>query len=170
MNASHAIGEPSTMLTRMTSIDLHRLILLHVTRAAVISLTLLVAGGRLPFDFASSWGWSEMVMAVTALVAAALTPVETRVHRRFILTWNTIALIDLLVGVVVGLRVMFVDHTLASMMDSPILLLPLVCIPLFIASHIVIHLQLRADEYDDQTWEMEPAIEAPPIGARIRYW
>jgi hypothetical protein len=98
MNASHAIQEPSTMLARMTSIDLHRLILLHVARAAVITLTLLVAGERLPFSFASSWGWSEMVVAVTALVAAALTPVESRTHRRFILTWNTIGLIDLLLA------------------------------------------------------------------------
>ena len=124
------------------NIDLRWLVVLHLTRLfAGAYFLVLCQRGQLPRAFARPAGWGDMVIGVLAVaVASAL---HTQFGKTFLLSWNTLGLIDIIFVVASALRFGVQDwQSMHALRELPLSLLPTFLVPLIIASHVLIFVRL----------------------------
>ena len=124
------------------NIDLRWLVLLHLTRLfAGAYFLVLCQRGQLPCAFARPAGWGDIVIGVLAVaVASAL---HTQFGKTFLLSWNTLGLIDIIFVVASALRFGLQDwQSMHALRELPLSLLPTFLVPLIIASHVLIFVRL----------------------------
>ena len=122
--------------------DLRWLVLLHLTRLfAGAYFLVLCQRGQLPCAFARPAGWGDIVIGVLAVaVASAL---HTQFGKTFLLSWNTLGLIDIIFVVASALRFGVQDwQSMHALRELPLSLLPTFLVPLIIASHVLIFVRL----------------------------
>jgi hypothetical protein len=124
------------------NVDLHWLVLFHVTRFfAGAFFLMLCQRGQLPCTFARPAGWGDIVVAV--LVLAVLGSTRTHFAKTLLLTWNTLGLIDIIFVVFSALRFGLKDwQSMHALRELPLSLLPTFLVPLIIASHVLIFVRL----------------------------
>jgi hypothetical protein len=124
------------------NIDLRWLVLFHLTRSfAGAYFLVLCQRSQLPCAFAKPGGWGDIVIGVLAVaVASAL---HTQFGRTFLLSWNTLGLIDIIFVVASALRFGLQDwQSMHALRELPLSLLPTFLVPLIIASHVLIFVRL----------------------------
>src|SRR6266478_484830 len=132
--------------TCVFDIDLRWLVLLHLTRLfAGADFLVLCQRGQLPCAFATPAGWGDIGIGVLAVaVVSAMRP--TQFAKLFLLSWNTLGLIDIVFVVASALRFGLQDwQSMHALRELPLSLLPTFLVPLIIASHVLIFVrQVRA--------------------------
>jgi len=124
------------------NIDLLWLVLPHLTRLfAGAYFLVLCQRGQLPCAFARPAGWGDIAIGVLAVaVASAL---HTQFGKTFLLSWNTLGLIDIIFVVASALRFGLQDwQSMHALRELPLSLLPTFLVPLIIASHVLIFVRL----------------------------
>lgn len=124
------------------SLPVRALVLFHLTRFVGIYFLVLYARGELPYAFAVPGGWGDIAVAVGA-VMVSLLPARHPMTRRALLAWNVIGLIDILfvVGIAVQLGVSN-PASMRALTQLPLSFLPLLVVPLIIATHVFIFVRL----------------------------
>jgi len=135
-----------TIRVCVLNIDLRWLVLLHLTRLFAGAYFLVLCQRRqLPCGFATPAGWGDIVIGVLAVAAVgAMHP--TQFAKLFLLSWNTLGLIDIVFVVASALRFGLKDwQSMHALRELPLSLLPTFLVPLIIASHVLIFVrQIRA--------------------------
>ncbi len=135
-----------TIRVCVLNIDLRWLVLLHLTRLFAGAYFLVLCQRRqLPCGFATPAGWGDVVIGVLAVaVVSAMHP--TQFAKLFLLSWNTLGLIDIVFVVASALRFGLKDwQSMHALRELPLSLLPTFLVPLIIASHVLIFVrQIRA--------------------------
>jgi hypothetical protein len=128
------------------SIDLRWLLLFHLTRLFAGAYFLVLCQlGELPCWFARPAGWGDIVVAV--LASAVVGAMRTKFARTFLLVWNTIGLIDIILVAFSALRFGLKDwQSMHALRELPLSLLPTFLVPLIIASHVLIFVRLARSE------------------------
>jgi hypothetical protein len=117
------------------------LVALHLVRiVAGAYFLLLYRRGVLPAEFALGAGWGDIVVGFGAIaVLAFCLPLRTAARHRALLAWNTLGLIDILLVLGNGARLFLADPAIAAAFTRlPLALLPLLVVPLVIASHVLL--------------------------------
>jgi hypothetical protein len=135
-----------TIRVCVLNIDLRWLVLLHLTRLFAGAYFLVLCQRRqLPCAFATLAGWGDIVIGVLAVeVVIAMHP--TQLAKLFLLSWNTLGLIDIVFVVASALWFGLKDwQSMHALRELPLSLLPTFLVPLIIASHALIFVrQIRA--------------------------
>jgi len=126
----------------MLNIDLRWLVLLHLTRLfAGAYFLVLCQRGQSPCAFARPAGLGDIVIGVLAVAAASAS--HTQFGKTFLLSWNTLGLIDIIFVVASALRFGLQDwQSMHALRELPLSLLPTFLVPLIIASHVLIFVRL----------------------------
>jgi hypothetical protein len=108
----------------LLNIDLRWLVLLHLTRLfAGAYFLVLCQRGQLPCAFARPAGWGDIVIGVLAVAVASA--VHTQFGKTFLLSWNTLGLIDIIFVVASALRFGLQDwQSMHALRELPLSLLP----------------------------------------------
>lgn len=119
----------------LASLDLRRLVALHLGRFVGIYFLILHGRGLLPYDFAVKGGWGDIAVAVGAV---ALLVVPGLIARRgVVLAWNAVGLADILFVVATAARLAAADpSSMRALLRLPLSLLPTFYVPLVIATHL----------------------------------
>jgi hypothetical protein len=117
------------------SLDLRRLVAVHLGRFVGIHFLILHGRGQLPYDFAVKGGWGDIAVAVGAV---ALLVVPGLIARRgVLLAWNAVGLADILFVVATAGRLAAADpSSMRALLRLPLSLLPTFYVPLVIATHV----------------------------------
>lgn len=111
----------------------------HTVRVVGIAFLLLMAAGRLPALFAVPAGVGDIAMGVAAPVV--VRRLEAGNGRRSALIFNLMGIVDLTVGLVLGgltgYGVLHVHPESRAISELPLVLIPTVGVPLFLALHIL---------------------------------
>jgi hypothetical protein len=127
-------------------LDLRALVFFHVTRFVGLYFLLLYQRGELPYAFAVPGGWGDIVVATGALLVCLLPMADTTRHRA-IRFWNILGLTDIVLVLVTAARLGFQNPAeLRALTYLPLSLLPTFLVPLIIATHVIIFVQLRREE------------------------
>jgi hypothetical protein len=131
-----------TIRACVLNIDLRWLVLLHLTRLfAGAYFLVLCQRSQLPCAFARPAGWGDIVVAVLAL--AVVGAMRTQFAKTFLLSWNTLGLIDIILVVSSAFRFGLKDwQSMHALRELPLSLLPTFLVPLIIASHALIFVRL----------------------------
>jgi hypothetical protein len=131
-----------TIRACVLNIDLRWLVLLHLTRLfAGAYFLVLCERGQLPCAFATPAGWGDIVIGL--LAAAVVSAMHTQFAKTFLLSWNTLGLIDIVFVVSSALRFGLKDwQSMHALRELPLSLLPTFLVPLIIASHVLIFVRL----------------------------
>ena len=131
-----------TIRACVLNIDLRWLVLLHLTRLfAGAYFLVLCQSSQLPCAFARPAGWGDIVVAVLAL--AVVGAMRTQFAKTFLLSWNTLGLIDIVFVVSSALRFGLKDwQSMHALRELPLSLLPTFLVPLIIASQVFIFVRL----------------------------
>src|SRR5262245_50482802 len=150
---------PIVARTAAFGLPMATLVAVNVGRIAGVMFLLLFSAGRLPWSFAHSAGWGDIVAGATAL------PVAWAVHRRvpgwgwIAGIWNAFGLADLVTAVTLGvgsapgslLRFNFETPGSAAIATFPWVLIPAFFVPTFILVHVAIFRGLAAAQTDHGT-------------------
>jgi hypothetical protein len=127
----------------LTTIDLSWLIALHLTRFIGIYFIILCRTGELSCTFAKPAGIGDIAIAIGATLLLFSDPVRPG-RRVFVLIWNALGLLDIVLVVFSALRVGLSDwRGMEALRVLPLGLLPTFLVPLIIGSHLVIFRRLR---------------------------
>ena len=139
-----------TIRARVLNIDLRWLVLLHLTRLfAGAYFLVLCQRGQLPCAFARPAGWGDIVIGVLAV--AVVSAMHTQFAKMFLLSWNTLGLIDIVFVVSSALRFGLKDwQSMHALRELPLSLLPTFLVPLIIASHVLIFVRLTRERISSQ--------------------
>src|SRR5713226_2661500 len=131
-----------TIRACVLNIDLRWLVLFHVTRLfAGAYFLVLCQRSQLPCAFARPAGWGDIVIGGVAV--AVVSAMHTQFAKTFLLSWNTIGLIDIIFVVSSALRFGLKDwQSMHALRELPLSLLPTFLVPLIIASHVLIFVRL----------------------------
>jgi hypothetical protein len=131
-----------TIRACVLNIDLRWLVLLHLTRLfAGAYFLVLCQRSQLPCAFARPAGWGDIVIGVLAL--AVVGAMRTQFAKTFLLSWNTLGLIDIIFVVSSAFRFGLKDwQSMHALRELPLSLLPTFLVPLIIASHALIFVRL----------------------------
>ena len=138
------------------ALDRRRLILLHSWRMIGMGFIFLYFQDRLPALFAFPAGLGDAMTAVGAvIIAIALYEGNQAVTRRRIFLWNSFGLLDFFVAVSLGVLTRTGDllytagQPSSDIMGSfPQAVVPGFFVPFYIITHLIIFLQLRANQED----------------------
>jgi len=126
-------------------LDLRALVFFHVTRFVGIYFLLLYQRGELPYAFAVPGGWGDIVVATGALLVCLL-PMSDATRHRAIRFWNILGLTDILLVLFTAARLGFQHPAqLHALTYLPLSLLPTFLVPLILATHVIIFVQLRRE-------------------------
>lgn len=126
----------------LVDVDLRALIGVHLSRFVGIYFLVLGARGSLPQGFARPAGVGDIAIATTALFILLIPHLLT--FRWFLLIWNVLGLVDIVLVVFSALRFGLRDlQSMDPLRELPLSLLPTFIVPLIIASHILIFVRLR---------------------------
>jgi hypothetical protein len=130
-------------INRWTStVDLSRLIALHLSRFVGIYFLWLCPAGELSCSFANPAGIGDVTIAIGATILLLVRAVR-RHWRNAIFIWNALGSLDIVLVVFRAFRVGLVDWSgMAPLRALPLMLLPTFLVPLIIACHIVIFVRL----------------------------
>jgi hypothetical protein len=124
---------------RVLSVGVRGLVALHITRFVGFYFLSLYRNGLLPRDFAVPAGWGDIIVAVGAIFVLVAFRVETQSGRTAVFAWNVLGLLDILMVLGNGARMMRADPLLqAGFTSLPLILLPLFLVPIVIVTHVMI--------------------------------
>lgn len=82
-------------------------------------------------------------MVIGVLAVAVASALHTQFGKTFLLSWNTLGLIDIIFVVASALRFGLQDwQSMHALRELPLSLLPTFLVPLIIASHVLIFVRL----------------------------
>ena len=129
------------------AIDVRVPILLHAVRAVVgAGFLVMAARGELDPVFARLAGWGDIAVGVTALVVVRGGARPGAAWTRVRAAWNWFGLLDILAVLVTAQSILlFSSHpeTMMALVGLPWALVPLVLVPLVIATHLLLIARLR---------------------------
>jgi hypothetical protein len=130
-----------TIRACVLNVDFRWLVLLHLTRLfAGAYFLVLCQRSQLPCAFARPAGWGDIVIGVLAALVSAM---PTQFAKTFLVSWNTLGLIDIVFVVSSALRFGLKDwQSMHALRELPLSLLPTFLVPLIIASHVLIFVRL----------------------------
>ena len=124
---------------RVLSVGVRVLVALHITRFVGVYFLALYRDGLLPRDFAVPAGWGDILVATGAIIVLAAFRTDTQTGRTAYFTWNVLGLLDILLVLGNGARMMRADRLLqAGFTSLPLILLPLFLVPIIIVTHVMI--------------------------------
>ena len=124
---------------RVLSVGVRVLVALHITRFVGVYFLALYRDGLLPRDFAVPAGWGDIMVATGAIIVLAAFRTDTQTGRTAYFTWNVLGLLDILLVLGNGARMMRADRLLqAGFTSLPLILLPLFLVPIIIVTHVMI--------------------------------
>ena len=124
---------------RVLSVGVRVLVALHITRFVGVYFLALYRDGLLPRDFAVPAGWGDIMVAIGAIIVLAAFRTDTQIGRTAYFTWNVLGLLDILLVLGNGARMMRADRLLqAGFTSLPLILLPLFLVPIIIVTHVMI--------------------------------
>jgi len=127
------------------TVDLRRLIALHLTRFVGIYFLILAQHRKLPIGFGRPAGAGDIVIAIAAVVLLAAP--QLRSWQKLLRLWNFIGFIDIIFVAFSALRFGLQDWpSMAALRTLPLSLLPTFLVPLIIASHVLIFVRLTAPD------------------------
>jgi hypothetical protein len=161
--------------TRGHGIPLTTLVGIHAGRVLGVAFLLLYSAGRLPFTFAHSAGWGDILTGVLAI--PMMWVIQRRVAGWKWITgvWNTLGMADLLVAVTLGVgsapgslvRFNFEAPGSGAIVAFPWVLIPAFFVPLFLLTHIAIFANLAASGHTaEDTSRPLSSRPATPLPAR----
>lgn len=119
----------------------------HIVRAPIgVAFLLMEASGRLPAEFAVKAGTGDIVIGLTAVLAALYVRSLSEVRIRGLLIWNILGLADILMVFVVAQRIIFFGDDPSALVELtrfPALVVPMFVVPIVIITHLVIFAHLR---------------------------
>lgn len=119
----------------------------HLVRVA-FGLAFLSLGAALPEDFVRVAGPGDVVAGTLAIGAAiAASDLSSRPRRAIVLTWNALALADILAVILTAQRLILFarDPRMLGMMGRfPFATLPLFVVPMVLLTHLAIFARVRA--------------------------
>jgi len=125
------------------SFDLRALVLLSTTRFVGLYFLHLFTRGEMPARFAYVFGWSEALVAGSALVLGA-APLKPAFLARAVTIWNVVGCIELVLLTFNVMRLTAADPaTHALFAQLPLSLWPTFLMPLLLATHILIYRRLE---------------------------
>lgn len=125
----------------MKTVDIRVILAFHLVRFVGFYFLWLAGEGRLDPFFAEAAGIGDIITAVGAC-GLLLLP-DARLGR-WLLIWNIVGLVDILLVVANAVRVVLANPAgLAEFFILPLGLLPTFIVPLVIVSHLVVFLRLR---------------------------
>lgn len=128
------------------ALRLRTLILLHAARYAGLVFLYLYHREQLPFAFAVPGGFGEIAVATFAL-PVALAPLTDAGRLRATRIWNIAGLANILFILVTAIQLSLEDPgEIRALTYLPLSLLPTFLAPLIIATHVIIHVRVSADE------------------------
>ncbi len=126
------------------TVEVRKLVALHLTRFVGAYFIVLFRRGELPFAFAVPGGWGDMLVAAGALLLLASGPPTSRARRTAYALWNLLGLLDILFVVATATRLALANpESMEALLRLPLSLLPTFLVPLIIASHLLIAVRLR---------------------------
>ena len=127
----------------LKKVDLRVILGFHLVRYVGFYFLWLATQGRLDVRFAEMAGWGDIITA-TGAVGLLLLP-DAR-EGKWLLIWNIVGLVDILLVVAGAARLVFTDvAALAEFFQLPLGLLPTFIVPVIIVSHLVVFLRLRTE-------------------------
>ena len=124
---------------RVLSVGVRVLVALHITRFVGVYFLALYRDGLLPRDFAVPAGWGDIMVAIGAIIVLAAFRTDTQIGRTAYFTWNVLGLLDILLVLGNGARMMRADRLLqAGFTSLTLILLPLFLVPVIIVTHVMI--------------------------------
>jgi hypothetical protein len=127
--------------SRVRAIGLRPLVAFHLVRvAAGVIFLVLYRRGVLPAEFAIPAGWGDILVGLTAIIVLWLClPVRTPSRRLGLLAWNAIGLLDILLVLFNGVRLLSRDPALAEPFTVlPLAVLPTFVVPLVLITHVLL--------------------------------
>jgi hypothetical protein len=125
------------------TVDVRKLVALHLTRFVGAYFIVLFRRGELPFAFAVPGGWGDMLVAAGALGLLVSGPPISPARRTAYALWNVLGLLDILFVVATATRLALANpESMAALLRLPLSLLPTFLVPLVIASHLLIAMRL----------------------------
>jgi hypothetical protein len=126
------------------ALDLRVIVALHLTRFVGFYFLWLYGRGELPYRFAVTGGWGDIVVATGAAVILASWP-GFGARRWVLFIWNIYGLVDILfVVTTAAAEAMAMPASMAALLRMPLSLLPTFLVPLIIGSHLLLFSRLRA--------------------------
>jgi hypothetical protein len=126
---------------------LRPLVAIHLTRFVGFYFLWLYSLGVLPRNFAEPAGWGDVIIAALAIVLLLLGDLSTGGRRIFLLVWNLLGLLDIMMVVSLAMRMAIADRGFQNAFASlPLSLLPTYIVPLVIASHALIFYRLTRSD------------------------
>lgn len=125
--------------TRVRALGAGPMVAFHLIRLAVgIYFLVLAASGSLPDEFARVAGWGDIVIGLGVLpVLMFCQPALSPAQRTGLMLWNTAGLLDILIVLGNGIRLLRPNPELAvPFTHLPLALLPLFIVPLVISTHL----------------------------------
>lgn len=127
----------------LRALDVRWLVAIHLTRFVGFYFLYLYGRGQLPYDFAVPGGWGDIAVASVAILVLLLGPPRGAGRRAAYIVWNVFGLVDILFVVVTAVRLGAADPgSMLALQRLPLILLPTFLVPLIIASHVVLAVQL----------------------------
>jgi hypothetical protein len=125
--------------------DLRALVLLSTTRFVALYFLHLFTLGELPAQFAFVFGWSESLIAASALVVGA-APLKPALRHRVVGIWNIVGFIGLALLTFNLTSLALSDRAIHALLTQlPLVLLPAFLLPLLLATHVLIHRRLARE-------------------------
>ena len=143
----------SPLRSWLLSLELRLLVLLHVVRFVGIAfLVSSAAEGGLPEGFADRAGYGDIFAAITALaLAVGFLPAVSWFHRRLLLSWNVVGIVDLLQAVGTGVTIQLSGSSaMAPIVTAPLVYIPFYFVPLLMFVHLVIFYRLAVGAFESE--------------------
>ncbi len=136
----------------LLSLPLAGLIGIHAFRILGVYFLILHAQGRLAAPFATSAGWGDIATGIIAIPLAALIASKGTAPRWLLRVWNAFGTLDLLTAISLGalsapgtpFRVFTEAPGTMAMGTLPWAGIPALLVPLYLTTHFVIAMKLRA--------------------------
>lgn len=127
----------------LKSLDLRRIVALHLTRFVGFYFLWLYGRGELPYRFAVPGGWGDIVVATGAIILLA-SWARFGSRRPVLFAWNLYGLVDILFVVAAAAAEGRANPaSMAALLRLPLSLLATFLVPLIISSHLLIFARLR---------------------------
>jgi hypothetical protein len=134
------------------SIPLVALVGINGVRVAGVLFLILHTQGRLAAPFSTSAGWGDIIAGAIAIPLAALMAWKGTVPRWLLGSWNAVGILDLITAITLGalsapgtpFRVFTEAPGTNAMGTLPWVIIPAILVPLFLLTHLVIGVRLRA--------------------------
>jgi hypothetical protein len=126
------------------AVDPRAIVLFNVIRFAGLAFLLLYRQGQLAPGFALSAGWMDVVVGVTAPLAAFyLTPARTALRRGLLLAWMAFGVADFAISIPLGARARRRDPTsMLAVNKFPLSMIATFFVPLVLIGYVILGAQL----------------------------